>query len=130
MSSLGELVAENLAEELDTSNPHPLALACARFAEVAGCGRSRSTDGATPLPGITTLLDTFDEVTSEGTLAQAAASFYAYEAQVPEIATEKISGLREVLWHYRAPVTGLFRCARRSGRAPSRSLARMARDTK
>ncbi len=89
---LGELVEENLAEELDASNPHPLLWR--HFAESLDV-EGASLDDATPLPGITALLDTFDEVTSRGTLAQAAASFYAYEAQVPEIATQKISGLRE-----------------------------------
>jgi pyrroloquinoline-quinone synthase len=88
---LGELVAENLAEELDPSSPHPLLWR--HFADSLGVNDA-TLDGARPLPGIAALLDTFDEVTSEGTLAQAAASFYACEAQVPEIATEKISGLR------------------------------------
>jgi pyrroloquinoline-quinone synthase len=90
--SLGEFVEENLAEELDASNPHPLLWR--HFAESLDVDGA-ALDGATPLPGITALLDTFDEVTARGTLAQAAASFYAYEAQVPEIATQKISGLRE-----------------------------------
>jgi len=45
-------------------------------------------------PGIAALLDTFDEVTSQGSMAQAVAAFYVYEAQVPEIAAQKISGLR------------------------------------
>src|SRR5580658_8755790 len=88
---LGELVAENLAEELDPSGPHPLLWR--HFAESLGVNDA-ALNGARQLPGIAALLETFDEVTSEGTLAQAAASFYAYEAQVPEIATEKISGLR------------------------------------
>jgi len=89
---LGELVEENLAEELDASNPHPLLWR--HFAESLDVDGA-ALDSATPLPGITALLDTFDEVTSHGTLAQAAASFYAYEAQVPEIATQKIAGLRD-----------------------------------
>ena len=51
-------------------------------------------DRARPLPGIAALLDTFDEMVSQGTMMQAVASFYVYEAQVPEISTQKISGLR------------------------------------
>ena len=89
---LGQLVNENLAEELDPSAPHPLLWR--QFAESLGVDGA-TLDQARPLPGITALLDSFGEVSSRGTLTQAAASFYAYEAQVPEIATEKISGLRE-----------------------------------
>ena len=64
------------------------------FAESLDVNRA-TLDAARPLPGITALLDAFDEVVSRGTIAQAAASFYAYEAQVPEIATQKIAGLRQ-----------------------------------
>ena len=89
--ALAELVDENLAEELDPSAPHPALWR--HFAESLGVNGT-TLDDARPLPGITALLDSFDETSSRGTLAQAAASFYAYEAQVPEIATQKISGLR------------------------------------
>ncbi|HKV05015.1 MAG TPA: CADD family putative folate metabolism protein [Candidatus Acidoferrales bacterium] len=89
--SLAELVKENLAEELDPSGPHPMLWR--QFAESLGVSEAALND-ARPLPGIAALLDTFDEVTSQGTMAQAVAAFYAYEAQVPEIATQKISGLR------------------------------------
>ena len=89
--SLSKLVDENLAEELDPSAPHPTLWR--QFAESLGVSGT-TLDEARPLPGITALLDSFDETSSRGTLAQAAASFYAYEAQVPEIATQKISGLR------------------------------------
>jgi pyrroloquinoline-quinone synthase len=51
-------------------------------------------EDARPLPGIAALLDTFDEVAAQGSKTQAIAAFYVYEAQVPEIATQKISGLR------------------------------------
>jgi pyrroloquinoline-quinone synthase len=88
---LAELVKENMAEELDASGPHPeLWRNFAESLDVNGA----TLDAARPLPGITALLNAFDEVSSRGSLAQAAASFYAYEAQVPEIATQKISGLR------------------------------------
>ena len=86
-----ELIEENLAEELDSVAPHPMLWR--QFAESLGVSHSAMAD-ARPLPGIAALLDTFDEVTSEGSMAQAVAVFYAYEAQVPEIATQKISGLR------------------------------------
>jgi pyrroloquinoline-quinone synthase len=89
--SLAELVEENLAEELDPSGPHPALWR--EFAQSLGVSDA-ALDGARPLPGIAALLDTYDEVVSQGTMTQAVASFYAYEAQVPEIATQKISGLR------------------------------------
>jgi len=88
---LGDLVNENLAEELDPVAPHPLLWR--QFAQSLGVSES-SLDDARPLPGVAALLDTFDELSSHGSLGQAVAAFYAYEAQVPEIATQKISGLR------------------------------------
>lgn len=89
---LAEVVNENLAEELDESAPHPKLWR--QFAESLGVSDA-ALDSARPLPGIAALLDAFDEVTGQGTLAQAVASFYAYEAQVPEIAAQKIAGLRK-----------------------------------
>lgn len=85
------IVEDNLAEELDPSAPHPMLWR--QFAESLGV-TAASLDRARALPGIAALLDTYDEVATQGTVAQAIAAFYAYEAQVPEIATQKISGLR------------------------------------
>jgi len=89
--TLAKLVNENLYDELDPEAPHPQLWR--QFVQSLGVSNA-ALDGARPLPGIAALLDTFDEVTDQGTLAQAVASFYAYEAQVPEIAAQKISGLR------------------------------------
>jgi pyrroloquinoline-quinone synthase len=88
---LAGIAEENLAEELDPAGSHPTLWR--QFAESLGVSGD-TLDQARPLPGIAALLDTFDEVVSQGTMTQAVASFYAYEAQVPEIATQKISGLR------------------------------------
>ena len=88
---LAKLVEENLAEELEPSAPH--SKLWRQFANSLGVTDS-ALDDARPLPGIAALLDTYDEVSSQGTMTQAVASFYAYESQVPEISTEKISGLR------------------------------------
>jgi pyrroloquinoline-quinone synthase len=90
-AKLNALVRENLDEELDESAPHPKLWR--QFAESVGASES-SLEDARPLPGVAALLDTYDEAATQGSLAQAVASFYAYEAQVPEIAAEKISGLR------------------------------------
>jgi pyrroloquinoline-quinone synthase len=89
--SLAQIVNENLAEELDVTAPHPMLWR--QFAESVGVSEA-SLDDARPLPGIAALLDTFDEMACDGTLMQAAASFYAYEAQVPETSAQKVSGLR------------------------------------
>jgi pyrroloquinoline-quinone synthase len=89
--SIRKLVGENLAEELHPAAPHPALWR--QFARSLGV-TDKALDSAQPLPGIAALLDTFDEVTAQGTVAQAIAAFYVYEAQVPEIATQKISGLR------------------------------------
>jgi len=89
--SLTKIVNDNIEEELDATAPHPMLWR--QFAESVGVSEA-SLDGARPLPGIAALLDTFDEVACEGTLMQAVASFYAYEAQVPETSAQKISGLR------------------------------------
>jgi pyrroloquinoline-quinone synthase len=90
-SDLAGIVNENLAEELDPAGSHPQLWR--QFAESLGVS-GETLDRARPLPGIAALLDTFDEMVSQGTMMQAIASFYVYEAQVPEISTQKISGLR------------------------------------
>ena len=85
------LVKENLAEELHPAAPHPALWR--QFARSLGV-TDAALDSTRVLPGIAALLDTFDELAAQGTVAQAIAVFYAYEAQVPEIARQKISGLR------------------------------------
>jgi pyrroloquinoline-quinone synthase len=88
---LTQLIDENVAEELNPAAPHPVLWR--QFAESLEVSED-SLDNARPFPGIAALLDTYEEVVSQGTMAQAVACFYAYEAQVPEIATQKINGLR------------------------------------
>ena len=90
-ANLRALVNENLAEELDPAASHPMLWR--HFAQSLGVSEA-SMEDARPLPGIAALLDTFDEVAAQGSKTQAVAAFYVYEAQVPEIATQKISGLR------------------------------------
>ncbi|MFZ0635306.1 MAG: CADD family putative folate metabolism protein [Candidatus Acidiferrales bacterium] len=89
---LRQLVDENLAEELDPADPHP-----ALWRQFAGSvgAREAALDSTRPLPGIAALLDTFDELSENGSKAQAVAAFYVYETQVPEIATQKIAGLKK-----------------------------------
>lgn len=47
------------------------------------------------LPTTEALLDTYSMITSEGTFQEGLAAMYAYEAQVPKVALEKIRGLQE-----------------------------------
>ena len=89
--NLNSLLKENLAEELDATAPHPLLWR--QFAQSLGVSDA-TLEAARALPGIAALLDTYDEVAAQGSMTQAVAAFYVYEAQVPEIATQKISGLR------------------------------------
>ena len=63
------------------------------FAE--GMGSTRNLEWHTPVPEVRQLMRHFYQVASEGTREEALAAFYAYESQVPRIATEKERGLRE-----------------------------------
>jgi len=89
---LGSLIQENLDEELDPLAPHPVLWR--QFAEAVGVDQA-SLNEAHPLPGVAVLLDAYDEIASQGTVAQAVAAFYVYEAQVPETAVQKKSGLKK-----------------------------------
>jgi pyrroloquinoline-quinone synthase len=86
------LVNENLAEELDPAGPHPALWR--QFADAVGAN-DEAINSARPLPGVAALLDAFDELSENCSKAQAVAAFYVYEAQVPEIATQKIAGLKK-----------------------------------
>jgi pyrroloquinoline-quinone synthase len=62
------------------------------FAE--GMGANRDQRGHKPVSEVSGLVAHFQGVASEGTPAEALAAFYAYESQVPRVATEKERGLR------------------------------------
>jgi pyrroloquinoline-quinone synthase len=89
---LGSIVQENLDEELDPLAPHPVLWR--QFAEAVGVNQEALNE-AHPLPGVAVLLDAYDEIASQGSIAQAVAAFYVYEAQVPETAVQKKSGLKQ-----------------------------------
>lgn len=63
------------------------------FAE--GMGAGRNAFGHESVPEVRQLVKHFARVAEEGTPAEALAAFYAYESQVPRVATEKDRGLRE-----------------------------------
>jgi pyrroloquinoline-quinone synthase len=49
-----------------------------------------------PIPAIASLIVNFREVAKTGTTAEVLATLYAYESQVPRVATEKARGLKEL----------------------------------
>jgi len=65
-----------------------------RFAEGMGVDRD-DVRGADLNEGTRVLLDTYRELATHGSPAVGIAAMYAYEAQVPEVAAEKINGLRD-----------------------------------
>lgn len=65
-----------------------------RFAEGIGADRE-SVQGADRNAGTRALLDTYWASVTDGPIAAGIAALYAYEGQVPEVATEKIRGLVE-----------------------------------
>lgn len=90
--SLKPVVLENLAEEENPSRPHPKL-----WRDFAGAlGVSEDTVAKSPsLPGTQHVVAKFREICTERSVAEAVAALYAYEAQVPEIATTKIDGLKK-----------------------------------
>ncbi len=64
------------------------------FAEGMGANRGEAQKHK-PLPEMTELVKTFDTVAATGTTVEALAAFYAYESQIPRVATEKEVGLKE-----------------------------------
>jgi pyrroloquinoline-quinone synthase len=78
-------------EEHGTANHAELWL---RFAEGMGVERDEVRD-ATPNSGTQGLMDAYWDLARNGSPAAAIAALYAYEAQVPEVAAEKINGLRD-----------------------------------
>jgi len=88
---LAAMVRENLAEETNPLAPHPMLWR--QFAQSLGVSEN-AMEAARPLPGMAAMLDSFDEISTQGSMCEAVAAFYAYEAQVPEIAERKIASLR------------------------------------
>ena len=89
--TLRALILENLSDEQDPAAPHPKLWR--DFAAAVGVG-GETLWTTVPLPGIRRLVETYREISQERPLAEAVAALYAYEAQVPEISTTKMEGLR------------------------------------
>ena len=92
--ALRALLVENLLDEEDATAPHPKLWR--DFASAVGVSEQTLWTIA-PLPGVQRLVDTYGHICMDGSFAEAVAALYAYEAQVPELATAKIDGLRR---HY------------------------------
>jgi pyrroloquinoline-quinone synthase len=56
---------------------------------------SAEVAASTPVDQVRELIESFEGVARTGTPAEALAAFYAYESQVPRVAAEKASGLRD-----------------------------------
>jgi pyrroloquinoline-quinone synthase len=87
-----QIILENLAEEENPSQPHPKLWR--DFAAALGVSEDDITC-CPSLPGTQAVVETFREIVGDRPVAEAVAALYAYEAQVPEIATTKIDGLKK-----------------------------------
>ena len=89
--SLKPVVLENLAEEENPQRPHPKLWR--DFAGALGVSEENVTTSPS-LAGTKHVVEKFREICANRSVAGAVAALYAYESQVPEIATTKIDGLK------------------------------------
>jgi pyrroloquinoline-quinone synthase len=90
---LRRAVLANRDEEAGANGSRPHAELWLDFVE--GIGGQRSRYGAATIPEVEGLVAWFDQVARRGAPEEALAAFYAYESQVPRVASEKARGLRE-----------------------------------
>ncbi|MCY3647379.1 MAG: CADD family putative folate metabolism protein [Chloroflexi bacterium] len=92
--AIRQLLLNNLWDEEHGERNHPaLWLEFAAALGVSG----EEVEGSTPHPETTALIEHFGDVAQNSPVAEALATLFAYESQVPAIAWEKIKGLTE---HY------------------------------
>jgi pyrroloquinoline-quinone synthase len=89
---LRDMVLENLAEEETHPNTHPRLWR--DFAAALGVNEEDITC-CPALPGTQAVVEIFREIVGDRPVAESVAALYAYEAQVPEISTAKIDGLKK-----------------------------------
>jgi len=87
-------VVANRNEEAGADGSRPHSELWLDFAE--GMGADRKVTGVSQVPEVRDLIASFYRVAQEGAPEEALAAFYAYESQVPRVATEKARGLREM----------------------------------
>ena len=90
--SLRAIIQENLAEEESPAATHPKLWR--DFAAAVGVNED-DIAYCPSLPGTQAVVQTFREICGDRPVAEAVAALYAYESQVPEIATTKMDGLRK-----------------------------------
>ncbi|MBI1884799.1 MAG: CADD family putative folate metabolism protein [Chloroflexi bacterium] len=83
---------ENLIEEERGEKNHPELWL--RFGEALGLAREEMVHSE-PLPETSALIETFRDITRNGSFPEGAAALYAYESQVPDVAATKIDGLKQ-----------------------------------
>src|SRR5258708_24268119 len=86
-----QAILENLIEEERGAENHPELWL--RFAEAIGVARERVLDASTSASS-TGLVDEFTRLAESGHIPSGLAALYAYESQIPAVATAKIDGLR------------------------------------
>jgi pyrroloquinoline-quinone synthase len=89
---LREIVLENLAEEENPAATHPKLWR--DFAAALGLNED-DLCYCPSLPGTQAVVETFREIVGDRPVSESVAALYAYESQVPEIATTKIEGLKK-----------------------------------
>jgi pyrroloquinoline-quinone synthase len=89
---LRAIVQENLAEEENPAGSHPKLWR--DFAAAVGVNED-DIAYCPSLPGTQAVVQTFREICGDHPVAEAVAALYAYESQVPEIATTKMDGLKK-----------------------------------
>jgi len=89
-ASLKPVVLENLAEEENPAGPHPQLWR--EFAEALGVSEEDIMNSPS-LPGTQNVVHTFRDICGNRPVPEVVAALYAYESQVPEIASTKIDGL-------------------------------------
>jgi pyrroloquinoline-quinone synthase len=90
-SSTRRALEDNLLDELTNPAPHPELWL--DFATATGQDRDK-VKRTQPLAKVASTISTFDRLTSQG-IASGLTALYAYESQQPEVAGEKMRGLRE-----------------------------------
>ena len=90
-----DLLANAYEEECEGSSHSELWL---RFVDGMG-GNAAEMSRRVPLPEVRLLVETFRSLAAEAPVAAAFGALFAYESQVPRIASEKLNGLKQ---HYGA----------------------------
>jgi pyrroloquinoline-quinone synthase len=94
--TLRSTIKENREDELGSMSPdgRPHSDLWLDFAEGMGVSKEE-VDATIPLPEISQLVDSFENLAAHGQTIEALSAFCAYESQVPRIAKEKALGLKQ-----------------------------------